>query len=142
MNIVSLRKHRLELEVILRDNEIDIIGLSETRLDKAIEDSSIFIEGYRIYRNDRNENGGGVAIYVKDSLPEPEVKLTSDKLELLTLEVSPNSHAKSFFIVCWYRPPTSNVDNTAFESLVVILKHLDKEEKEIILIGDTNCDFI
>ena len=41
------------------DNEIDIIGLSETRLDATVKDQDVSINGYRIYRNDRNPNGGG-----------------------------------------------------------------------------------
>ena len=94
-----------------------------------------------MYRKDRDCNGGGVAMYVKESLPEPTIKLTSNKLELIALEVSPSYHARPFVIVCWYRPPTAGIDDTAFENLREIPKNLDKEEKEIILIGDTNCDF-
>ena len=43
--------------------------------------------------------------------------------------------------MCWYRPPTSGVDDASFENLRDILRKVDKEEKEMILIGDTNCDF-
>ena len=81
-----------------------------------------------------------MAIYVKESLSEPTVKIKSDKLELVALEVTPN-HAKPFLVMCWYRPPTSGVDNASFENLRDILRKVDKEEKEMILIGDTNCDF-
>ena len=140
LNIVSLRKHRRELEIVLKDNDIDIIGLSETRLDETVRDSDVNINGYNIYRNDRNTNGGGVAIYVKESLSEPTLKIKSDKLELVALEFTPN-HAKPFLVMCWYRPPTSGVDDASFENLRDILRKVDKEEKEMILIGDTNCDF-
>ena len=131
---------RRELEIVLNDNDIDIIGLSETRLDETVRDSDVNINGYNIYRNDRNTNGGGVAIYVKESLSEPTVKIKSDKLELVALEFTPN-HAKPFLVMCWYRPPTSGVDDASFENLRDILRKVDKEEKEMILIGDTNCDF-
>ena len=94
----------------------------------------------KIFRNDRDLNGGGVAIYVKESKPEPSVKLKSDSLELLVLELAPKN-SKSFFVACWYRPPTSGVDIQAFENLRNELKNLDHTEKEIILVGDTNCDF-
>ena len=63
----------------------------------------------------------------------------SDKLELVALEFTSN-HAKPFLVMCWYRPPTSGVDDESYENLRNILKEVDKEEKEIILIGDTNCD--
>jgi len=90
--------------------------------------------------NDRDSNGGGVAVYVRVNPPEPITKIKSDKLKLISLEVSQNIHAKSLHIVCWYRPPTAGIDEFAFENLREILKCLDREEKEIILIGDTNCD--
>ena len=80
---------------MLNDHDIDIIGLSETRLDETVRDSDVNINGYNIYRNDRNANGGGVAIYVKESLSEPTVKIKSDKLELVALEFTSN-HAKPF----------------------------------------------
>jgi hypothetical protein len=35
-------------------------------LDPSIKDAQFFQEGYNIYINDRNLNGGGVLIAVKD----------------------------------------------------------------------------
>ena len=74
------------------------------------------IEGYKIFRNDRDVNGGGVAIYAKDSLPKPINQLKSDRLELLSLRIKPKI-TYFFIFVCWYRPPTSVVDDAAFENL-------------------------
>ena len=94
MNIVFLRKHKSELGIILHDNNIDIIGLSKARLDSKVNDSEVSIHGYRIYRNDKDSNEGGVAVYVREDHPEPIIKIKSDKLELISLEVSRNIHAK------------------------------------------------
>ena len=78
------------------DNEIDIIGVSETRFDATVKDQDVSINGYRIYRNDCNPNGGGgVATYVKESVPEPVVRIKGNELELLALAFSPN-HGKPF----------------------------------------------
>ena len=63
LNIVSFRKYKDELGVILHDNDIDIIGLSETRLDKNIKDCELAIEGCKIFRNDRDANGGSCKLY-------------------------------------------------------------------------------
>ena len=63
LNIVSLQEHKSELGIILHDNNIDIIGLSETRLDSKVNDSEVSMHGYRIYRNDRGSNGGGVTVF-------------------------------------------------------------------------------
>ena len=45
LNIVSLRKYKDELGIILNDNEIDVIGLNATRLDENISDHELRIEG-------------------------------------------------------------------------------------------------
>eukprot|EP00794_Sanderia_malayensis_P002566 gene2566-biopygen2105 len=92
---VSLRKHIRELEIVLADNNIDIIGLNETPLDETVRDSDVNINGYNIYRNDRNANGGGVAMYVKENISDPILKIKSDKLELLALEFTAN-HGQTF----------------------------------------------
>ena len=39
---------------MLNDNDIGIIGLCETRLDEMARDSNVNINGYNIFRNDRN----------------------------------------------------------------------------------------
>ena len=63
--------------------------------------------------------------------------MPSDGLEILCVEISPPK-SKPFLIVAWYRPPSDLVDS--FNKLEKALGYLDKEGKEIILLGDTNCD--
>ena len=47
---------------------IHIIAITETWLDKKIEDAEVDIPGYKIYRKDRDADGGGVAVYVRNDL--------------------------------------------------------------------------
>ena len=68
-------------------------------------------------------------MYAKESLPEPTIKLTKNKLDVIALEVSPSDHARPFAIACSYRPPTAGVNDTAFENLREILKNLDKKRE-------------
>ena len=49
-------------------NDFDIIGISETHLDHKVPDSKISLTDYKVFRNDRNRRGGGVCLYVKDSI--------------------------------------------------------------------------
>ena len=80
-------------------------------------------------------------MYVNNTLSHHRREdITDPKLEILGIEVTPK-HAKAFVILCWYRPPTSDIDNCSFEALAKIIRKIDAESKEIILIGDTNCDF-
>ena len=84
-------------------------------------------------------SGGGVAIYVEDDLLEPKISLKSSNLELICLEFT-LLHAKAFFMIAWYRPPPSTVDNSSFEAIREVLNGLDSQDREIIFLGDINCD--
>ena len=41
-------------------NNIDILVISKTKIDNFFPTMQFHIEGYRIYRLDRNEYGGGI----------------------------------------------------------------------------------
>ena len=45
-----------------------------------------------------------------------------------------------FFVVCWYRPPDSTVDK--FQDLENVISYLETFQKEIIFLGDTNCNLL
>ena len=60
-------------------------------------------------------------------------------MELISIEIKPKK-AKVLFLFSRYRFPTANVDNATFENPTAVLTSLDREDKETILIGDTNCD--
>ena len=47
--------------------------------------------------------------------------------------------AKPYLVFSWYRPPSATIET--FESLERVLRFIESEDKEIILLGDANCDF-
>lgn len=49
-----------------------------------------------------------------------------------------DSAFKSCLVVCRYMPPNDPVGS--FSKLERVLSYLDKEDKEIVLLGDKNCD--
>ena len=52
---------------------IDVLVITET-LDETFPTSSFIIDGYsKPYRRDRNANGGGVLIYVREDIPSKEL---------------------------------------------------------------------
>ena len=70
LNIRSIMCKFDEVKQILYDNEIDIIGFTETHLRNEISDVEIDICGYTLVRRDRtlNDGHGGVLLYVKNYL--------------------------------------------------------------------------
>ena len=140
LNITSLYKHIEELRILLSEQPFDIICINETRLDRTIRDEEVEITGYEIVRLDRNRNGGGVAIYLKNNISfKLRNNIIPDEAEAICLEVK-KPKTKSFLISTWYRPP--NLDATFFEYFENFLRKADDENLEIIITGDFNCNLL
>ena len=77
-------------------------------------------------------------MYVRETIDfEHRTDLQTDNLEILCIEVKPN-FSKSFLVLAWYRPP--KYEHEALNTLETLLKTIEKQNKEIILIGDINCN--
>ena len=141
LNINSLLKSIDQLRIIMQNSSIDILAINETKIDHSVSDDEISIPGYYHIRKDRNRYGGGVLLYVRESLPFSERNdlLISDSLEMLCIEIT-KPHNKSFLIVTWYRPPNSEV--SLFNEYETFLRKCDLENIEVIIMGDLNCDII
>ena len=138
LNVNGLRSHLDEVKILMTDLGIHILALNETKLAPDYPKELTNVAGYQQERLDRTCNGGGVSIYIRDSIkykPRPDVP--ADDLEIICIEVEPPK-SKSFLVLAWYRPPSDPV--ASFDKLEKVLSYLDKEGKEIILLGDTNCD--
>ncbi len=66
LNICSLRNKTHEAARICNLDNIQVLALSETHLDSAMSNLEIMIDGYNLYRKDRDKYGGGVAFYIKE----------------------------------------------------------------------------
>ena len=119
---------------------LDILALSETRLDNTFTDSAVSIEGYSLVRRDRCRSGGGVAIYVRNVI---DYKVRSDlcdpDLEFLCIHVQ-KPKAKPFLFSNWYRPPNSPIE--LFDKFEILLGKIEAQNIESNILGDINCDML
>ena len=130
-------KHKDEIEVLVVENKIDI-AINETKLENNIDNSWVALNDFSLLRYDRNRHGGGVAMYVRETTDfEHRTDLQTDNLEILGIEVKPK-FSKSFLVLAWYRPP--KYEHETLNALETLLKTIENENKEIILIGDVNCN--
>lgn len=107
-NRCSIRNKVIEVAEILSSDNFHILPLSETHLDSTFDDTSLAIQGYNIFRKDRNACGGGVAFYVQNHLPvKVRTDLMSPDIEVLWLQVC-LKYMKSTLIGCCYRPPSAH----------------------------------
>ena len=140
LNAPSLLKHKVEIEMLLRENKIDILALNEAKISETVCHSLIIIEGYNHERYDRNRHGGEVLVYIKDTITYDRIldsDLEPNSLETVSIQIKPKC-GKAFVIIAWYRPPKHKIDNIL--NIEKLYKNHDKSNTEVIIMGDSNCD--
>ena len=73
LNINSPRNKFVSLSTIIKDN-VDILLISETKIDSLFPKAQFHIDGYTTYRRDRNEDGSGLLLYIRDNAPSTLLK--------------------------------------------------------------------
>ena len=98
INLASLYKSIDQLRIYMLSKTVDILAINETRLDSSIQNGEVSIPGYTLERKDtcRNRNGGGVALYICDSI-NCLIDLPDDNIELISNQVS-KPKAKPFIV--------------------------------------------
>ena len=70
LNVNSIQGKIDSLRLMIPGN-IDIMVISETKIDDSFPNSQFKIEGFGTpFRKDRTENGGDVIIYVREDIPK------------------------------------------------------------------------
>ena len=86
ININSLR-NKFDIFVQMLSNNVDLLLISETKIDASFPNAQFYITGYTIYRRDRNSNGGGLLLYVKDDIPSTMLNIDISH-EALYIEIN------------------------------------------------------
>ena len=79
-NIRSIlnKNKRDEIKLRVLDNEVDILGVTESWGSNKIEDEELEIPGFTLFRRDRRgdvtKRGGRILLYIKESLSVVLVK--------------------------------------------------------------------
>ena len=108
LNVRCLLSCADEVAHIAFSNDFDIICLNETWLDDSVLNAEVCPPGWKLIRNDRNKQGGGVAIMISDSVCFSRPVISQGKLESIWIELFPSSNRRSVLLCCAYRPPSSS----------------------------------
>ncbi len=141
-NIASLPSKMDDFKIFMQNNPVDVMALNETCLDNSIPDTEIHIDGYDVFRKDRNRHGGGVAIYIRCNAGytcKVRKDLMPSELEMIVIEMK-KGKAKPHVIIVWYRPPNTEIE--LFDHVESTLGKVEFEDKNILLMGDVNCDLL
>ena len=119
---------------------LDILLLTETKLDSSFPNAQFEIKGYTTpYRVDRDVHGGGLLLYVREDIPSKlliDLK-KSDNQEGIFVEI--NLRKKKWVLCCSYNPHKSN----ASKHTDILGKHLDlysSKYENYLILGDFNSE--
>ena len=79
LNAGSIINKKTELNIMVDDIKPHIIGITESWANNDITNAELGLEGYVMFRKDRiGRRGGGVLLYIKDTIPAYEVQLQEE----------------------------------------------------------------
>lgn len=138
LNINGIRNKVDELNLLLEGVNMDVICLTESKINQEVQNSSIAINGFHCYRNDRPRNkGGGVCVYIKRSISGKVISCVNEpNFEVLFLELNINS--VNILLCVVYRPPKAKNISDLHD---LLLNHMSSYN-DIILCGDFNYDLL
>ena len=139
ININSIKNKFDSFKLWVKGN-IDIIVVTETKLDDSFTKQQFAIEGYHLpYSRHRDVTGGGVMIFVREDIPCREIinNHVSENMEGIFLEIS--TRKQKWLLFGGYCNNKANIV-TFLDTLGPILdRHMSRYEN-FLLLGDFNSE--
>ena len=127
------------LQFLLADY-IDILMISESKLDGAFPSSQFQIYGFRTpYRLDRTDRGGGILLFVRENLITRLLSRHSFPHDIEILLIELNLRKKKWLICCCYNPH-KNLINYHLQELAKRIQIHSNNYGDILLMGDFNAE--
>ena len=124
---------KLDIQALLVAEYLDVLAVTETFLGDEILDSELVGGDYTIFRRDRNRHGGGVMLYVKNSISAIRRTDLETNCEVLWVELS--TAPSKMLLGTFYRPPSST--HEYLTKLEMSLASIP-ESRTVVLCGDFN----
>lgn len=155
LNIQSIVPNINELQISILNTNMDFISVSETWLRSEMNEYAVEIEGYNLFRKDRNNakaGYGGVCLYVRKeikckiiNISQSIVKKLKSDLEFLFLELRLSN--RKILIMSFYNPPPSkkrsyNKFKCSLNDFELILNYFSIIYNDIFITGDMNIDLL
>ena len=98
LNVNAIKNKFDSLVELIKEN-VDILLISETKIDSSFPTAQFLINGFTTYRRDRNRNGGGMLLYIREYIPS-NLLHTDDIIEGFYIEIS--IRKKKWLLVCLF----------------------------------------
>ena len=84
LNINGLRRHFDEIKLMLFEINVDILVINETKLNASYLEQLTTISAYQHIQRKRNSSGGGISMYIRESIKFKQRKdIPMNDLELI-----------------------------------------------------------
>ena len=125
------------------DKAFSVVAVSETWFNSFEESKEYMLDNYNMFSTIRtNKKGGGVTIYVHESLKVIHLEEKSNKmpdvLESVTIEIE-IKNGKNIIVSCVYRVPGSNI--LSYSEYIEDILYYSKN-KSIYVVGDSNINLL
>ena len=138
INVNSIRNKLDDLKFLL-GKSLDIICISETKLDETFPTAQFTIEDFRkLYRLDITSNSRGFLFYVKANLPSKLISFYNFPSEIQCIPIELNISNKKYALLSIYQPLNQNI-NFFLDKLSKALEIYSKHYKNICIFGDFNA---
>ena len=139
LNINSI-PNKIDALKALIPGYIDILIIVETKLDPSFETAQFSLEGFNLpYRVDRNRNGGGILIYIREGIPTRLLNVHNFPNDIEGLFVEINLRKTKWLLCGTYHPPSQN-DKYFFDYLGKALDTYSDKYDKFLLTGDFNSE--
>ena len=139
LNINSIRNKFDALKTIISGN-IDILVITETKLDASFETAQFCIDGYNEpYRLDRNRYGGGILIYIREGIPTRLLNFHAFPCDIEGMFLEINLRKTKWLLYGTYHPPGQE-DKYFFDCLGKALDTYSNKYNKFLLAGDFNAE--
>ena len=137
ININSIR-NKIHLLADMIKDRLDILLISETKLDGTFPKPQFFLQGYsEPHRLDRTANGGGLLLYLRSDIPAKPLPLVSGNIECIFLEITISK--KKWLLIGTYNPEKSLISKH-LSTLEISLCHYLSLYDNVIIFGDFNSE--
>ena len=141
LNVKSLQFKLQEVRDMLSVGQLDVLILSETKLDASHNNAVYEIDNYTLYRQDKQPRSGGLVAYVSKDIPSSlgPINCNQTDLEVMTVELNYNDH--KIILACMYKNPKmpSCLFEEKFKNFCECMyDHCD----HIVIMGDLNFNML
>ena len=142
LNINSIPNKFEQLKGLIQ-RKVDILVITETKIDLSFPKPQFCIDGYREpFRLDRNKDGGGILIYVRDDIPSKELDKHNFPHDIEGMFIEINLRNTKWLLFGTYHTPTLSrqTDEYYFDYVQRAIDIYSNFYTNFLLVGDFNSE--